>query len=186
MIRARLSLAITGFLGFVHRPVFRKLDVFPSSGEGWETRTLWGPLQRANLKHWTFLKDPSELVSPTPHLRTETDPVSETLCSLKYRMPDKVPKPSNPKWNTPPSEPFKIYVDKSLTTGIFIYESDGGNSNWTFCTSPPQVSRWVWGSRSPVLHRRFERTQCLQLQSLLAMLTFRRWCRSVYIAPQRR
>jgi hypothetical protein len=32
---------------------FRKLDLFPSSGEGRETPTLLGPLERANLKHWT-------------------------------------------------------------------------------------------------------------------------------------
>jgi hypothetical protein len=29
--------------------MFRKLDHFPSSGEGWETPTLLGPLERANL-----------------------------------------------------------------------------------------------------------------------------------------
>jgi hypothetical protein len=32
---------------------------------------------------------------PTPHLRTETDPVSEALCSLEYRKMDKVQKTSN-------------------------------------------------------------------------------------------
>jgi hypothetical protein len=30
---------------------FRKLDLFPSSGE-WETHTLLGPLERFNLSHW--------------------------------------------------------------------------------------------------------------------------------------
>jgi hypothetical protein len=49
---------ITGFLDFVHRPVFlklenttfRKLDLFPSSGEGGagKTPTLLGPLERTN------------------------------------------------------------------------------------------------------------------------------------------
>jgi hypothetical protein len=29
---------------------FRKLDLFPSSGEGWETSTLLVPLERTNLK----------------------------------------------------------------------------------------------------------------------------------------
>jgi hypothetical protein len=29
---------------------FQKLDLFPSSGEGRETPTLLGPLERANLK----------------------------------------------------------------------------------------------------------------------------------------
>jgi hypothetical protein len=32
---------------------FRKLDLFPSSGEGRETPTLLGPLERDNLNHWT-------------------------------------------------------------------------------------------------------------------------------------
>jgi hypothetical protein len=49
---------ITGFLDFFHRPVFqklgntfRKVDLFPSSGEWWETPALLGPLERANLNH---------------------------------------------------------------------------------------------------------------------------------------
>jgi hypothetical protein len=34
---------------------FRKLDVFPFSGEGGEkTPTQLDPLERANLNHWTF------------------------------------------------------------------------------------------------------------------------------------
>jgi hypothetical protein len=45
------------FFYFIHRPVFyklenttfRKLDLFPSSGEGEKTPTLLGPLERANL-----------------------------------------------------------------------------------------------------------------------------------------
>jgi hypothetical protein len=39
---------------------FRKLDLFPSSGEGRETPTLLDPLERANLNHWHSLKDPTE------------------------------------------------------------------------------------------------------------------------------
>jgi hypothetical protein len=54
------------YLDFVHGPefyilentTFQKLDLFPSSGEGRETTTLLGPLERANLNHWT--KDPME------------------------------------------------------------------------------------------------------------------------------
>jgi hypothetical protein len=38
--------------------------------------------------------------SPPPHLRRETDPVSEMLCSSEYQMMDKVQKSSNPE-NTP-------------------------------------------------------------------------------------
>jgi hypothetical protein len=46
--------------------------------KGWETPTLLGSL--------------TAITSP---LRTETDPVSETLCSLDYRTMDKVQNPSN-------------------------------------------------------------------------------------------
>jgi hypothetical protein len=45
---------------------FRKLDLFPSSHEGREKPVLLGPLDRTNLNH----------------LKTETDPVSETSCFL--------------------------------------------------------------------------------------------------------
>jgi hypothetical protein len=31
--------------------MFRKLDLFPSSGDGRETHTLLGPLERANPSH---------------------------------------------------------------------------------------------------------------------------------------
>jgi hypothetical protein len=50
-----ITLRITGFLEFAHRSAFkklektfRKLDLFPSSGEG-ETLILLGPLEKANL-----------------------------------------------------------------------------------------------------------------------------------------
>jgi hypothetical protein len=33
--------------------MFRKLNLFPSSGDGRETSTLLGPLRRANLSLWT-------------------------------------------------------------------------------------------------------------------------------------
>jgi hypothetical protein len=35
---------------------FRKLDLFPYSGEGMEARTLFGPIEKTNLNHlnhWT-------------------------------------------------------------------------------------------------------------------------------------
>jgi hypothetical protein len=32
---------------------FRKLDLSPPSGGGGETPTLFGPLERANLNHWS-------------------------------------------------------------------------------------------------------------------------------------
>jgi hypothetical protein len=33
--------------------MFPKLDLFPSSGEGWETPTVMGSLERSNHNHWT-------------------------------------------------------------------------------------------------------------------------------------
>jgi hypothetical protein len=53
-------LGITGVSDFVHHPMFeklenitfRKLDLFPSSGEG-EMPTLLDPVERANLNDWT-------------------------------------------------------------------------------------------------------------------------------------
>jgi hypothetical protein len=42
-----------------------------------------------------FLKHSTEKVSPSLHVRTETDPVSETLCFRVFRIPDKVQKPSD-------------------------------------------------------------------------------------------
>jgi hypothetical protein len=33
--------------------MFWKLDLFPSAGEGRETPTLFGPLERANSGQWT-------------------------------------------------------------------------------------------------------------------------------------
>jgi hypothetical protein len=54
------------FLDFFHRPVFqknttfRKLDLFPSSGEGGQkTPTQLGPSERANLNHWVGVFSPS-------------------------------------------------------------------------------------------------------------------------------
>jgi hypothetical protein len=34
--------------------MFRKLNLFASSGEWWETPTLLGPLERANINHWAI------------------------------------------------------------------------------------------------------------------------------------
>jgi hypothetical protein len=66
---------------------FRKLDLFPSSGESGGEDTQLGPLERANINHWTSLL-------PHLHLRTETDPVSEMSCFLEYRTMEKVQKNS--------------------------------------------------------------------------------------------
>jgi hypothetical protein len=42
------------------------------------------------------------------YLRAETEPVSETSCSLEYQTMEKVRKPSNYVCYTPSSEPFRI------------------------------------------------------------------------------
>jgi hypothetical protein len=70
-----IVLRMIGFLDFVHHlefqilgnTMFQKLILFPSSGEG---------------------RDPTEYVSPSPQLKMETDPVSETLCFLELRILD--------------------------------------------------------------------------------------------------
>jgi hypothetical protein len=93
---------------------FRKLDLFPFSGEGGEkTPTQLGPLERANLNHWAQL---SRCLLPHLHLRTETDPVSETSCFLENRMMEKVQKNSvNSVQHTPSSESFQV-----LRTQLYI------------------------------------------------------------------
>jgi hypothetical protein len=51
--------------------------MFLSSDEGKEIPTLLGLLERANRNHWT--RDATEYMSNSPHQRTETDSVLETL-----------------------------------------------------------------------------------------------------------
>jgi hypothetical protein len=41
------------WIQILENTMFRKLDCFPSSGEGRETITRFGPLERANLNYWT-------------------------------------------------------------------------------------------------------------------------------------
>jgi hypothetical protein len=78
--------------------MFWKPDLFPSSGEGEETRSLLGPLERANLSQQLALSNGPNRISVSPHLRTKTDPVSKALCSvvlLEYWTMDRIQKPSN-------------------------------------------------------------------------------------------
>jgi hypothetical protein len=82
--------------GIWRNTTFRKLDLFPSSGK--KTPTQLGPLERANVNHCLL---------PPFYLRTETDPVSETSCSFKYRTMDKVHKPRNSLCYSPSSQPFR-------------------------------------------------------------------------------
>jgi hypothetical protein len=64
--------------GILKNTTFQKLHLFLSSGERWEdTYSIW--------LEWTQ----QSRCLPTPHLRTETDAVSETLCSFRsFRVPD--------------------------------------------------------------------------------------------------
>jgi hypothetical protein len=79
---------MTGFLDLVHRPVFQKtktfreLDLFPSSGEVWETPTLLGPLN-------------------------DVKPFEVTQQS-RWTM-DKVKRNSNSECSAAFSEPFRIH-----------------------------------------------------------------------------
>jgi hypothetical protein len=55
--------------------MFRKLDMFPSSGKG---------RIKPNLSHLAFSKGANRVGFPSPYLKTETYPVFETLCFLGY------------------------------------------------------------------------------------------------------
>jgi hypothetical protein len=55
-----------------------------------------------------FLKDPTEYIFSPSHLRTETDPVSKTLCLLVSRIPDDGQSPKKPVI------PKKIRVDSDF------------------------------------------------------------------------
>jgi hypothetical protein len=57
------------------------MDLFPSSGEGSETHILLGPLEK-KLTSIIGAVHPTQQVTPSSKLKTETDPVSETLCFL--------------------------------------------------------------------------------------------------------
>jgi hypothetical protein len=47
--------------------MFRKLDLFPSSGEGRQTPSLLCPLERANFNRWTsFLKTQQSICLALP------------------------------------------------------------------------------------------------------------------------
>jgi hypothetical protein len=84
-----------------------------------------GPLERASLNHWTR--------------RTETDPVSETLCfyrfySFEHWTMDRVHKPNNHVQHTPSSESFQAYQDIYILL-ISFYE------NFILCNSEGEETR---------------------------------------------
>jgi hypothetical protein len=122
--QAQKLLRITGILGFVHCPVFWKLentafwklDLFLSSDVRDGGRHSFGSLgKRTNLNHWTWrlalCNIPNRCLSP--HMRTETYPFSETLRSLVFRIADKGQKSKNPvilsvKHSQNPLEPSEL------------------------------------------------------------------------------
>jgi hypothetical protein len=61
--------------------------MFPSSGEG-KILILLRPLKITGVVIEVSSKRPNRVDVSHPHLRTETDRVSETLCSLLFRIPD--------------------------------------------------------------------------------------------------
>jgi hypothetical protein len=66
--------------GILRDTTFLKLDLFSSSGVGWEAPTLLGPLERTIIAH---------------------------QFALEHRMTDKVQKSSNPACHAPSSELFR-------------------------------------------------------------------------------
>jgi hypothetical protein len=76
--------------GVLRNITFQELDLFQSSGEG-VGDILLGPLERANINHWTkpFLMDPTEYVPPTPRLWMETGSFQNAVL-FHYRTMGKV------------------------------------------------------------------------------------------------
>jgi hypothetical protein len=72
--------------GILKNTTFRKLDVFASSGELWETPALFGPLERARSSD-----------SGVPHRSSEDRTRSSFRNVVFFRIPDdgQVQKPSN-------------------------------------------------------------------------------------------
>jgi hypothetical protein len=77
------------------KKTFRKLDLFPPWGEGRETSTLLGLLERANHSHWTWVEGDT-LLDPLEKLTTVTGPEwRETLCWILYKD---LPTVTGPEW----------------------------------------------------------------------------------------
>jgi hypothetical protein len=68
--------------------VFRKLDLFPSAGEGREISTLLGPLERANLIHWARI----DIYIPSPDDRSRSSFLSVVFWFSEYRTMNEVQK----------------------------------------------------------------------------------------------
>jgi hypothetical protein len=114
---------ITGFMDFVHSPefwmlentTFRKLDTFPSSGEGEEDIYSVGPLKKNHWLRLVLYKGPERVDVSLP------SPEEEKRCSfrdvsfysyLEYRTMDRVQKLSDSECYKLSSEPFRLYTSQ--------------------------------------------------------------------------
>jgi hypothetical protein len=94
------------------------------------------------MKRLSLSKGPNRVGISPPHLRTETDPVSETLCSLVFRIPDdrqSLKEPSNSECYTLSSEPFESTYHFLLTnySSLTLRLLEGRRLLWfTTNTSP--------------------------------------------------
>jgi hypothetical protein len=85
-------------------------ELFPSLGEGRETSSLLGPLERANLNcslvRW--LQGPNKAVVSLPSPEEGSRSSSRNVFSkyLEFRTMDEIPEPSGTEGYTPSSEPF--------------------------------------------------------------------------------
>jgi hypothetical protein len=78
---------------------------------------------------------------PFPHLKMETDPVSETLffSNLQFWTMEKVHKPSNPECYAPSSEPFRFYLKTpSINSSLNISKSFIWKSRCKFQLGKPR------------------------------------------------
>jgi hypothetical protein len=119
---------LSGILKNIKNTTFQKLDLFPFSGEGWETPSLLGPFKRAHFNHWTTYVSITSVVHrlrlalsnrpsgvgvfhPSPQDRNRFSFRNLFFCVLlEYQMMGKVQKSCNPECYTPSSEPFGIYL----------------------------------------------------------------------------
>jgi hypothetical protein len=102
-------------------------------------RWLWLALSNWTARHRRWLSHTD--------MKTETDPFSETLCSLQYRTTDRVQKPSNPECPTSSWEPYTILslvypcingsADSSVSNIIIVLVSSKSYYVWA-----PRPSQW--------------------------------------------
>jgi hypothetical protein len=107
--------------------------------KGCEAPTLLGPLEAANLCHCIAInavryvqRSHQSRCRPLFRMRTETDPVSETLCSLEYRTMDKPLELSNPDYYTPSSKHFRMEQNggHSKCMSCFRFSGLDTNADW--------------------------------------------------------